>query len=168
MRKSILLIIPLFWIAQSAFVSSPAPKSGIKWMTYEEVLEASKKEPKKVFIDVYTDWCGWCKRMDQTTFQNDKIINMLKDDYYAVKLDAESNKTFEQNGNEMTYSQLARSYKATAYPTTVYLNEDLSIIQAVPGYQKPESLEMILAYFGGDHHQTTAWPEFQKQYKSTN
>ncbi|MEQ8358256.1 MAG: DUF255 domain-containing protein [Cytophagales bacterium] len=168
MKKSLLLIIPLLWIAQSAFVSSPNPKSGIKWMSYEQVLEASKKEPKKVFVDVYTDWCGWCKRMDQTTFQNEKVINILKEDFYAVKLDAESDETFVQNGKEMTYRQLARSYKATGYPTTVYLNEDLSVIQAVPGYQKAESLEMILAYFGGNHHQTTAWPEFQKQYQSAN
>jgi thioredoxin-related protein len=166
MKKSLILILPLLWIAQSAFVPAPVASDGIAWMSYEEVIEASKKEPRKVFVDVYTDWCGWCKRMDQTTFRDPKIVNMLNKDFYAVKLDAESDKSFEVNGKSMTYRQLARSYKATGYPTTVYLNEDLSVIQAVPGYQQANTLEVILAYFGGNHHLKTAWPEFQKNYQS--
>lgn len=167
MKKTIILILPLLWIAQSAFVNPPV-EDGIQWMTYEEVVEASKKNPKKVFVDVYTNWCGWCKRMDQTTFKNEDVVKILNKDYYAVKLNAESDQQFTQNGKTMTYRQLARSYKATGYPTTVYLNEDLSVIQAVPGYQQAENLEMILAYFGGNHHLTTQWPVFQKQYQQSN
>lgn len=166
MKKSLIVILPLLWITQSAFAPSPVTTEGISWMTYEEVIEASKKKPRKVFVDVYTDWCGWCKRMDQTTFRNPKIVDMLNTEFYAVKLNAESDKRFEVNGKSMTYRQLARSYKATGYPTTVYLNEDLSLIQAVPGYQQANTLEVILAYFGGNHHLNTAWPEFQKNYQS--
>ena len=166
MKKLILLLIPLLFIAGSSF--SPPSGKEIKWMSYEEVIEASKKNPKKVFVDVYTSWCGWCKRMDQTTFKNPEVVKLLNDDYYAVKLNAESDAQFEQNGKTMSYRQLARSYKATGYPTTVYLNEDLSVIQAVPGYQKPQSLTMILSYFGGDHHLTTEWPAYQKQFNANN
>jgi thioredoxin-related protein len=168
MKRSLLIIIPLLWITQSAFVSDPISDDRIYWMTYEEVLRANEKQPKKVFIDVYTDWCGWCKRMDQTTFRDPKIITRLNGDFYAVKLDAESDKTFDVDGKSMSYRQLARSFQATAYPTTVYLNEDLSLIQAVPGYQQANNLEMILAYFGENHHLNTAWPEFQKKFQSEN
>jgi thioredoxin-related protein len=168
MKKILLFIIPLIWISQSSFVTEPPADEQITWMTYAEVLKANEKAPKKVFVDVYTNWCGWCKRMDQTTFKNSEVVDLLKDDFYSVKLNAESDESFEQDGKTMTYRQLARSYKATGYPTTVYLDENLSLIQAVPGYQKPESLTVILAYFGGDHHKTTTWPEFQKTYKANN
>ena len=168
MKKSLLLLIPLLWISQSSFISDPTGDDRIYWMTYEEVIAAQAKQPKKVFVDVYTNWCGWCKRMDQTTFRDPKIVKALNNEYYAVKLNAASDKSFSLNGKDMTYRQLARSFKATGYPTTVYLNSDLSVIQSIPGYQKAESLDMILAYFGGDHHMKTTWPEFQKSYQSQN
>jgi thioredoxin-related protein len=77
----------------------------INWYTPEEAYQAYLKEPKPMFIDVYTDWCGWCKRMDQTTFQDQNIANYLNANFYPVKLDAETRETIEFNGKKYENSQ---------------------------------------------------------------
>ncbi|HNT51001.1 MAG TPA: DUF255 domain-containing protein, partial [Cyclobacteriaceae bacterium] len=64
-------------------------ESAVKWMTFEEAVEKSKTEKRKIFIDVYTDWCGWCKVMDKNTFTDPKIASLLNEKFYAVKFDAE-------------------------------------------------------------------------------
>ena len=61
---------------------------GINWMTWDEANAANKVTPKKIFIDIYTDWCGWCKKMDKSTFQDASVIEALNKDFYAVKFDA--------------------------------------------------------------------------------
>ena len=70
----------------------------INWISIEEAEIANKKEPRKVFIDVYTDWCGWCKKMDASTFEDPQIIKYLNENYYCVKLDGEDKNTYSQQG----------------------------------------------------------------------
>ena len=60
------------------------PAEGIKWLTIEQAAERMKKEPRKIVIDVYTDWCGWCKKMDKNTFTDPKVVALVNKDYYAV------------------------------------------------------------------------------------
>jgi thioredoxin-related protein len=141
-------------------------KGEIKWLTYDEAVKLSKKKPKKIFIDVYTDWCGWCKKMDKTTFQDPKIMEYMNSKYYAVKLDAESDKAVAFQGKMMTEKQMAASvFKITGYPSTVYLEPDEKIIQPVPGYMDVVTLDKLLHYVAGDYYKTLTWEQFQLSYK---
>src|SRR5688572_12351082 len=65
----------------------------IKWMTWEQAAAANEKEPRKIFVDIYTDWCGWCKRMDVTTFIDPAVTKLMNEKFYAVKLNAEQKET---------------------------------------------------------------------------
>ena len=78
----------------------------VKWMTFEEAVEKSKTEKRKIFVDVYTDWCGWCKVMDKNTFNEAKIAKILNEEFYAVKLNAEQRADIVFNGNtfKMNYN----------------------------------------------------------------
>ena len=73
----------------------------VKWYTFEEAVDLSKNNPKKLFIDVYTDWCGWCKRMDQNTFTHPVIAKYLNENFYAVKFNAESTKPIDFTGKNV-------------------------------------------------------------------
>ena len=75
----------------------------IKWYTWEEAQEMAATNPKKVFVDLYTNWCGWCKRMDATTFQDPEVIQYLNENFYPVKFNAEQKETVMFNDREFTY-----------------------------------------------------------------
>ena len=53
----------------------------VKWYSLEEAVALQKKKPKKIFIDMYTDWCGWCKRMDATTFTDPAVSAYLNENF---------------------------------------------------------------------------------------
>jgi len=147
----------------------------INWMTIEEAEAAVEKEPRKVIIDVYTDWCGWCKRMDKSTFQNAGLAQYVNEHFYAVKLDGEEKDSITFRGKKYGFvSQGRRGYHmlpATlmngrmSYPTIVYLDEELNLIQPVPGYQGPEAFEQIITYLATDAHKKQPFEQYKKNYQ---
>jgi len=150
----------------------------IKWYTIEQVQEMSVNQPRKIFVDVYTDWCGWCKKMDATTFQDPKIIKQLNDNFYAVKLDGEGKEDIRFKNRiykfvpqgQRGYHELAAAFLQgkLSYPTTVYLDENLNLIQPIPGYMTVSDLEPILIFLGEDLYKNQTWQEFLTQNYSNN
>jgi len=122
-------------------------ESKINWVSVDEMQKLNKAEPRKVFFDVYTDWCTWCKRMDVATFQDQEIVEYVNKNYYAVKLDAESDKKVTFNNTTLTERELARAFRVSGYPTVVLIDEKLTTIMPVPGFQKPDAFKKILVQF---------------------
>ncbi len=154
----------------------PTASAKVNWLSFEEAVEKAKTAPKKVFIDVYTDWCGWCKVMDKKTFSEARIAKYLNENFYPVKLDGEYEEDIEFKGNTFKfvasgrrgYHQLAAALlkNKLSYPTVVFLDEDFNLIQPLPGYQKAPDFDRIIKYIGGDHFKDQSWKEFAKSYKS--
>ncbi len=135
-----------------------AQNEDINWMTMEEAVEKIDEEPRKIFIDVYTDWCGYCKRMDENTFSNPVITQILNEKFYPVKLNAEQEEPIKFRGekyiNENPGEQRSAHNFAIAilqgqmsYPSQAFFNEELYLISTMPGYRPPENLEAILMFF---------------------
>ncbi|MBL7775322.1 MAG: DUF255 domain-containing protein [Saprospiraceae bacterium] len=150
------------------------PLVKVEWLSLEEAMEKLKTVKRKVFVDVFTDWCGWCKRMDESTFADPQVAQYLNDNYYAVRLNAEqqqdivfNNKTyhFRRNGAR-GYHELAAELlnNRLSFPTVVFLDENLRTIQPIPGYLEASKLETILHYFGTDSHKTTPWETYERKY----
>lgn len=145
-------------------------------MTIEEAEAAAQKEPRKIVIDVYTDWCGWCKKMDKDTFQNEKIAEYVNEHYYAVKFNAEQKDSIVFQGQTFKFvPQGRRGYHELAaallngrmsYPNIVYLDEDLKMIQPIPGYMAPQQFEEVIKFIGGDHYKTTPFETYKKTFVS--
>lgn len=146
----------------------------INWMSWDQVQAAQKQKPKKVFVDVYTDWCGWCKKMEAGTFQDQKIVKYLNQNYYSVRYNAEQPATIMFRGKEYKFVGSGRQgYHELAahllqgrfsYPTTVYLDENLDILSPVPGYLEVPMLSKILHYFGDGYYLKSDWATFDKTY----
>lgn len=163
-------------VHQAAY--SEASESPVTWMTFEEAVERSKTEKRKIFIDVYTDWCGWCKVMDKNTFSEPMIAKILNEEFYPVKFDAEQKEDIVFNGTTFKfvpsgnkgYHQLAAALlnNQLAYPTVVFLDEGFSQAYPVAGYKKPEEFHQFLMYFLGNYHKDgkEGQERFQKDYKS--
>ena len=180
MKKTMLLVAPVLIAAIAfSFIKHPNPAAettdGIKWMTWEQMQTAQKTEKRKVFVDVYTDWCGWCKRMDATTFTNPEIIKYMNTNYYAIKFDAETQQTIHFKGKDYKYvAQGYRGYNELAaeilsgqlsYPTSVYLDENMDLIFPVPGYQDPKLFEQVINFIGGNNYKTgMQFDDFTKKF----
>lgn len=164
-----------FGQAQTVAMDSPEV-SPVKWMTFEEAIERSKTEKRKIFIDVYTDWCGWCKVMDKNTFSEPKVAKILNEQFYPVKFDAEQTADVVFNGTTFKfvpsgnkgYHQLAAALlnNQLSYPTVVFLDEEFRMIQPLAGYQKAPEFHKIIQFIGEDHYKKTKWDEWQTIYKS--
>ena len=164
----------IFLLPVLAFNTSDTD-SPVAWLTFEEAVSSSKIEEKKIFMDVYTDWCGWCKRMDATTFSDPAVAKMLQDKFYPVKFNAEQREpiTF----NDHTFNFVPRGSKGyhelaatllngkLSYPTVVFFNEKFEIIQVLPGYRKADEFLNIITFIGEDHYLTTSWDDFSKTYQ---
>lgn len=151
-------------------------EQGINWLTWEEAIEKSKKEKRKILVDVYTEWCVQCKRMDDDTFSDKVIINYINEHYYAIKFDAEYKEVINLNDEsykyikkgERGYHELAASMTKgkLTFPSIVFLDENLSIIQSLGGFQKSEKFEAILVYFATNNHKKTPWSKFERNFRS--
>ncbi|MBA3648158.1 MAG: DUF255 domain-containing protein [Chitinophagales bacterium] len=139
--------------------------SNIKWMSISEAEQAAKQQPKKIIIDIYTDWCGWCKRLDATTYKNEDIVKYINDNFYAVKLNAESKDKITFQGKDYSYdpskkiNNVATNFlsQSPGYPTTTFLSENFEVLSIVPGYMPSDQLINVLKYFGENHYQKEDW-----------
>ncbi|MFT6370504.1 MAG: thioredoxin-related protein [Maribacter sp.] len=144
----------------------------VQWLSFSQAIEltATEENPKKVFIDVYTDWCGWCKKMDKDTFQNAAVAQYMEDNFYMVKMDGEGKDPIDFKGK--TYKFIASGRKGyhelaaalmqgkLSYPTTIFLDEEMNMLSPVPGYQKPEPFLNIAKYFGDNIYKDKDWKTY--------
>jgi thioredoxin-related protein len=175
MKKIILFFLGLILIIGCTAQSQKTTDSAVKWYTFEEAVKLNETTPKKIFIDVYTDWCSWCKVMDQKTFSHPEIAAYLNKHYYPVKFDAESTKpitfkdvVFENTGEgRRSPHQLAAALLQgkMSYPSIAYLDENNQLLTAVPGYYTPAQIEPILVFFAEDHYKTKNWETFSQSFK---
>jgi thioredoxin-related protein len=161
-----------------AGTAKDAPQAAkVKWMTFEEAVAANKKQPKKIFIDVYTTWCGPCKMLDANTFSHPVIAQYLNMHFYPIKLNAEMTDTVRFDtvifvnrnpGGQRSPHDLAISLLSgkLMYPTTVYLDEKFTMLGPLAGYLTPQQIEPVLAYYAENAYKTMSWEEFQKTFKS--
>jgi len=144
----------------------------IQWMSFEDAVAMTQNEgnTKKVFIDVYTDWCGWCKKMDKDTFQNPKVAEYMQENFYMVKFDAEGKEPIDFDGKTFEYvpsgrrgyHQLAAALlqNRLSYPTVVFLDENMKMLSPVPGYQKVQPFLQIAKYFGDNIYKEQDWNSY--------
>lgn len=177
MRSLFLILGVLLWNV------APAQEE-IRWMTMNEALAAQKKEPKKIFVDMYTTWCGPCKLLDKNTFSNADVISFINENFYAVKFNAEGTEEVTYKGFKYTnpnYQEGRKGRNAThlfthalkinAYPNLVFFKENGDLIQNVPGYRTPRQIEIFLKMIANDDYLTLttkeSWEAYQKNFKPT-
>ena len=148
----------------------------ITWLSLKDALAQSKAYKKKILIDFFTDWCGWCKRMDKTTYEDPQVIEALNRYFLPVKFNAEREDSVNYRG--VPYTMKAQGIRSThefairilsgkmGYPTTSFLGMDHDLLTNIPGYIQADEMTMILRFFGENKHLSMSYDDF-KQLETT-
>jgi len=175
MKKYTTLLFVLFTISFSAKAQVIEEPGLVKWYTIEQAEALNKQQPRTMYIDMYTDWCGWCKHMMKTTFANQYIANYINANFYPVRFDAEGKDTVNFQGK--TWVSQDTSKKGSkhelaiylmegrmSFPTIVYLEPD-GTKYGVPGYKTVQEQEPLMYFFSENINKTSTYDEFEKNFK---
>lgn len=186
--KRFLLLFALVAIGLSAKAQT------ITWHSFEEAAKLNAKEKKLIFIDLYTDWCGWCKVMDRTTFADPVVAKYMTEKFYAVKFNAEGKDPVKFYGPLSRYDSLKKEkvvvmdtvvfkYEPTAgrngthqlalaltdgklaYPTFVILDSNFQRLDIIAGYQQAPIFETMIHFFGDGANTKMSFEDFKKDFK---
>jgi thioredoxin-related protein len=169
MKKAFILL--LFMIPAIIASGQNIP---VKWYSIEEAVALAQANPRPIFVDAYTDWCGWCKKLDKDTFSHPVIAEILNSKFYPVKFNAESKepvvfqgRTFVNDGKLGPTHQLAYALLQgkLGYPTVVFLTAKSELITPVSGYKSAKDFEPMLQYFGGTTWQKQSYEDFLKTFQ---
>ena len=152
------------------FLSAPA-SAQIEWLSWEEAIARHRQEPRKILVDVYTEWCGWCKKMDKAVFADPVIAAYISENFYAVKFDAEQRGQLRYDGHTFSFNpEIGRrgSHELAyalldgrmSYPSIVYLDENRDRISISPGFKPADKYINELNFIEGGHYRTQTYQEY--------
>lgn len=160
--------------ASAIKAESPAT---IHWYTLEEAQKLSDVNPRKIFIDFTTSWCGWCKTMEANTFQNPTIARYMNANYYCVRFDAETHDTVTFNGQKFWNRGAANQRSANdfaitvlqsrlSYPSFAFVSKDRMSFTIMQGYQAPEAFEPYIHFYAEDREKTEDFNVYKQTFIS--
>ena len=138
----------------------------VEWKTIEQASKIEAKGNTKLyFVDFYTSWCGWCKKMDRETFK----------DYIPVKFDAEGNAEFTWQGTKYANTAAAPGARPNThnfaktvlgakmgFPSFGIFGTDQKRITIIQGYQSASDLVMMLWYFASGDNKKYPFDKYQQ------
>lgn len=163
---SLLFIVVLGAVIYTALQNSSTPASTtdtIAWLSFDTGLAEASKQQKKLLVDVYTDWCSWCKKMDKEVYTDSRVTALLNEHFVVVKLNAESSKKLTYQGQEFTEREFAAALGVDGYPTTVFFLPDAKPITRIPGFMEAKTFANVLTYIGRDHYLNIPYDEFLRK-----
>src|SRR5215217_7477875 len=101
---------------------SAASGAAVRWIPLEQAAKEASASGKHLFVSVYTDWCGYCRKLNMVTYKASPVIAELGKNFRSVKLNAESNAKVTWKGKVYTSAELAQEWGVEGYPTLLFLN----------------------------------------------
>jgi len=169
MRLTKLLVFSLFLTGLFALIvagaetpsgnKSPEPdkkNTTITWHAYDVALKKAAEEDKHIFVDFTAKWCGYCRKMDREVFTDQRIIDMLNDDFVSAKVDGDSRNELDIDGYKITESDLARrEYGVRGFPTFWFLKSDGTRLGPLGGYRPTDVMLEALTWIKERQYDST-------------
>jgi thioredoxin-related protein len=158
-------------LALLLFVTAPAARPAVAgeigWRGWDSGLREARAAGRPVLVDVYTDWCGWCKRMDRDVYARAEVRDYLAQRFVTVRLNAEAGDAARYDGRSFTSRTLAAYFRVNGYPTTIFLDPNGGHLANVPGYVAPDRFMQLLRYIGDGHYERgVSFQDFARKSRS--
>lgn len=150
-RLAAVSAVALGWVLALAAPAPALAAAGGNWREWDAGLREARTSGKPVLVDVYTDWCGWCKRMDRDVYARADVRAYLAKRFVTIKLDAEGADSESWRGGSYTSRSLAAQFRVTGYPTTIFLDSRGEHLVNVPGYVPADRFLLLLQFIGDGH-----------------
>jgi len=131
-----------------------------QWKKFDDGLKQAKQSGKKVLIDVYTDWCGWCKKMDSGTYGDKKVTDYLEKYFVIIKLNAEANETISYSGKKISPAEFSQGMGVNGYPATLFLKSNGEPITILPGYVEADRFIHVLSFIAENHYESKKFTDY--------
>lgn len=133
------------------------------WRAWNDGMKQASTTGRPVVVDVYTNWCGWCRRMDRDVYQNAEIADYLRKKFVTIKLNAEAKDGARWQSHDYTSQDLAQQFRVSGYPTTIFLRSSGEHMANVPGYVAADRFLLLLRYVAeGYADRNVPFAEFEK------
>ncbi len=152
--KNILVIFCVLAITSISLSKEP------QWKQFNAGIAEAENSGKKILVDVYTEWCGWCKKMDATTYADKKVSEYLANNYVIIKLNAEGNEKISYAGKSISPAEFAQGMGVNGYPATLFLKSNGEPITMLPGYAEPDRFLHVLSYIGENHYEKKKFGDY--------
>jgi thioredoxin-related protein len=156
MKKTILLLLVLI-ISTMSFAKNP------RWNKFDDGMKLAKQSGKKILVDVYTDWCSWCKTMDAKTYSDKNVVDYLEKNFVIIKLNAEAKEIITYSGHQISPADFAQGMSLTGYPSTVFLKSNGEAITMLPGYIEPGKFIHMLRFIAENHYEKKKFPDYLQE-----
>jgi len=136
----------------------------LEWTGLEKAVTKASGEQKAILVDVYTDWCGWCKKMDKEVFVDPAVAGVLSGKFALAKVNAESKETFTYKGQKVDGIGIARGFGVKGYPSIIFLDSKGDMLTMIPGYLDAEQFLPVVLFIGNREYEKMQWDEYLASY----
>ena len=155
--------------AQAVSGKSGAPKAPVKleWTGLEKASARAAAEKKPILLDVYTDWCGWCKKMDKEVFVDPKVAAVLTSKFALAKVNGESKEGFTFKGQKTDGIGIARGFGVRGYPAIIFLDANSDMLTMIPGFLDAEQFLPVVMYIGNGEYEKMEWEQYLAEFNKS-
>lgn len=159
----------LFLTCSSCSVEGDAAEKGSQeqdhsfWVTLEEAQRQAVDEGKYILLDVYTDWCGFCRRMNKETYADERVQNAIDRYFYAVRINAESRQKVSFQDDTYSMEELAHAFGVASFPTTIFISPEGEPVASQPGFIEAGRFHKMLSFVGSESYQTQTFQQYSER-----
>ena len=139
----------------------------VQWLAFDAAVEKAQKENKHLIVDVYTNWCGWCKVMDRQTYGNADVASYLSEHFVLAKVNGESAAKLTWQGKDLTERGFAKAVGVTGYPSTFFMKPNADLLGGVPGYIKSPDMLIYAKYISTRYYEKGKLQQFADSLRKT-
>ncbi len=168
LRSSVAVLLAGSLLGAGAPAKNAAEKApaGVQWLAFDAAVAKAQKENKHLIVDLYTNWCGWCKVMDRQTYGNPEVAAYLTEHFSLAKVNGESSAKMTWNGKTITERDFARAVRVTGYPATYFMKPNAEILGGVQGYIKSPDMMIYARYVHTKYYEKGTLQQFADSLKN--